>query len=69
MKKISATSFFGLVVAALAGFTIYDYRSSQKSDERKSQDAKLIQAKPEELSVIEIKTHDQVTGRLEKKRG
>jgi hypothetical protein len=67
MKRFGATYLFALVVAALVGFTAYDYWSSQKKEAAEAEQAKIVRLDPSGLHVIEIEGKN--TLRLEKKDG
>ncbi len=53
-KRFGATGFFALIVAALAAFTVYDYLSSQKKEDAKENDSKIIRLNKEEITSIEV---------------
>lgn len=52
--RFGATSFFTVIVAVLVAFTAYDYWSSEKNEQKKDDESKVIQLKREDATQIEV---------------
>lgn len=58
MKNFRWTLVFGLVVAGLVAFTVYDYKRSNQVEEKKNEEAKIVPFKTDDVSRIEIRAKD-----------
>ena len=63
---MKGTSLFAAIIALLVGFTAYDYWSSQKKDEAKAAQEKVVRIDKQQLKVIEVEGTKNAF-RLEKK--
>ena len=68
MKSFRWTLVFGVLVAALVAFTVFDYKRSTKQEEQKQKDLSVLRYKGDELAKLEIITRMGATV-LEKKDG
>jgi len=65
VKSFRGTIIFAVIVAAVAGYTYWDYKNSQKAEERKAEAEKLVPIQESEIASIRL-THKGETLELKK---